>query len=178
MKYDSVGGVRSSDVRDTVQAARRIANERESGRGPGGERLMVVESGVGEVAFLLARLLFGGVLAFTGLNHFGSVDETAGYAEHKGLPAPRFSVVASGVLLLAGGAGIVAGVVPVVAAGALATFLLVSAVTMQDFWAVPDEQAQNGMTQFLKNVALAGGALALLAVGGGEWPYALGVGLF
>jgi uncharacterized membrane protein YphA (DoxX/SURF4 family) len=139
---------------------------------------MVVESAVGGVAFLLARALFGGVLAFMGLNHFRSVDELAGYAEHKGLPAPRFSVVASGAVLVLGGAGIVLGVVPVLAAGALAAFLLVSAVTMHDFWAAPDEQVQDELTQFLKNVSLAGGALALLAVGGQAWPYAVGVALF
>jgi len=139
---------------------------------------MVVESAVGEIAFLLARVLFGGVLAFMGLNHFGSVDEMAGYAEHKGLPAPRLAVVGSGLVLLLGGVGVVLGVVPVLAAGALAVFLLVSAVTMHDFWAAPDEQVQDEMTQFLKNVSLAGGALALLAVGGQTWPYAVGVGLF
>lgn len=33
------------------------------------------------------------------------------------------------------------------------------------------------MTGFLKNVSLAGGALALLAVGGQSWPYAVGFGL-
>jgi len=34
------------------------------------------------------------------------------------------------------------------------------------------------MTGFLKNVSLAGGALTLLAVGGQNWPYAVGAGLF
>ena len=139
---------------------------------------MVVESAVGEVAFLLARVLFGGVLAFMGFNHFQNVDEMAGYAEHKGLPAPRLAVVGSGLVLALGGVGVALGVVPVLAAGALATFLLVSAVTMHDFWAAPDEQVQEEMTQFLKNVSLAGGALVLLAVGGQAWPYAVGVGLF
>jgi putative oxidoreductase len=49
---------------------------------------------------------------------------------------------------------------------------------MHDFWAVPDDQVQEEMTQFLKNVALTGGTLALLAVGGQSWPYALGFSLF
>jgi len=40
--------------------------------------------------FLLGRLLFGVTLAFMGLNHFMDVDTMAGYAEFKGLPAPRF----------------------------------------------------------------------------------------
>ena len=129
--------------------------------------------------FLLDRLLFGATLAFMGLNHFMDVDTMAGYAEFKGLPAPRFSVIASGLLLVLGGLGVAAGVYPVVAAGGLAVFLLVSAVTMHDFWSVDDpEEKQSEMTSFLKNLYGAGAALALLAVGGSTWPYAVGIGLF
>ncbi|MWV64937.1 DoxX family membrane protein [Halorubrum sp. JWXQ-INN 858] len=129
--------------------------------------------------FFLGRLLFGGVLAFLGLNHFLNTDAMAGYAEFKGLPAPRFAVVASGVLLLLGGVGIVVGAFPVVAAGGLAVFLLASAVLMHDFWTVDDpEEKQSEMNGFLKNVYGAGAALALLAVGGVAWPYSVGVGLF
>ena len=129
--------------------------------------------------FLLGRLLFGGILAFTGLNHFTDIDGMAGYAEFKGLPLPRFSVVASGVLLALGGLGVVVGAFPVLAAGALAVFLVVSAVTMHDFWAADDpEEQQNEMTSFLKNLYGAGAALALLALGGTAWPYAVGVGVF
>ncbi|EMA68128.1 hypothetical protein C461_06089 [Halorubrum aidingense JCM 13560] len=129
--------------------------------------------------FLIGRILFGATLAFTGLNHFMSVDEMAGYAEFKGLPAPRFSVIASGLVLALGGLGVVVGAYPVIAAGGLAVFLLVSAVTMHDFWSMDDpEDQQNEMTSFLKNVYGAGAAIALLAVGGTAWPYALNVGLF
>jgi len=132
----------------------------------------------GEI-FLLGRILFGVTLAFMGLNHFMDVDTMAGYAEFKGLPAPRFSVIASGLVLVLGGLGVAAGAFPVLAAGALAVFLLVSAVTMHDFWSIDDpEEKQSEMTGFLKNVYGAGAALALLAVGGTAWPYALGLGLF
>ena len=129
--------------------------------------------------FLIGRILFGATLAFMGLNHFVDLDTMAGYAEFKGLPAPRFSVVASGALLVLGGLGVVVGAFPVVAAGGLAVFLLVSAVTMHDFWSIEDpEDKQSEMTSFLKNVYGAGAALALLAVGGTAWPYGLGIGLF
>jgi len=127
---------------------------------------------------LVARVLFGGVLAFTGLNHFQNVDAMTGYAEAKGLPLPRAGVVGSGVLLVGAGLGVAAGVAPVLAAGALAVFLLVTAVLFHDFWAVPADQTQDEMTQFLKNVALAGGALALLVGGTEVWAYGVGVGVF
>lgn len=95
----------------------------------------------------------------------------------KGLPAPRTSVLFSGDLLVFGGLSVVTGVLPAVGAAALAGFLLVSAVTMHDFWALEGEDAQNEMTAFLKNVFGAGGALVFFALAGQAWPYALNVGL-
>jgi uncharacterized membrane protein YphA (DoxX/SURF4 family) len=138
---------------------------------------MTFETAGAEVAFLLARLLFGGVLAFMGLNHFMNVDEMTGYAEFKGIPAPKLSVLGSGGLLVFGGLSVVAGVVPTLGAGALALFLVVSAVTMHDFWNAEGEDVQDEMTAFLKNLFGAGGALAFLALAGAAWPYALNVGV-
>jgi uncharacterized membrane protein YphA (DoxX/SURF4 family) len=66
------------------------------------------------------------VLAFIGLNHFSNVDAMAGYAESKGLPAGRASVLLSGGTLLFGGLGIALGVYPALAAGAIAVFLALS----------------------------------------------------
>ena len=91
--------------------------------------------------------------------------------------SPAFGVVATGVILVAGGLGIAAGVFPIVAAGALAVFLLVTTPVMHNFWAVPEDQQQSEMTSFLKNVGLLGGALVFLALGGSAWPYAVGIGL-
>lgn len=137
---------------------------------------MFESAGTG-IVFLLARVVFGGVLTFMGLNHFLNVEGMAGYAEFKGLPAPTLSVLASGGTLVFGGLSIVVGVLPALGAGALALFLLVSAVTMHDFCRMEGEKAQNEMTSFLKNVYGAAGALAFLAVSGVAWPYALNVGI-
>jgi uncharacterized membrane protein YphA (DoxX/SURF4 family) len=129
--------------------------------------------------FLLARVLFGGVLAFMGLNHFTNLDDVAGYAGMKGVPMPRLVVAFTGGLLVLGGLSVIVGAYVVVGAGALALFLLASAVGMHDFWTVEDpQQQQTEMTQFLKNVTLAGAAVGLVALGGVTWPYAVGIGLF
>jgi putative oxidoreductase len=117
------------------------------------------------------------VLAFMGLNHFLQTDGMAQYAAHKGLPAPRLSVLASGAVLVLGGLSIVLGVLPLVGGVVVAGFLLVSAVAMHDFWAVPADQQQDEMTQFLKNAALAGGAIAFAALAGQTWALSVGVGL-
>jgi putative oxidoreductase len=131
-----------------------------------------------DVLLLVARVLYGGVLAFMGLNHLMQTEALTGYAQHKGLPAPKLSVLASGAVLVLGGLSVAAGVLPVVGAIALAGFLLVSALTMHDFWAVPEDQQQDEMTGFLKNVALAGGALAIAASATTGWAYSVGITLF
>lgn len=138
---------------------------------------MALDAGLAGIVLLVARILFGGLLAFQGLNHFQNVGAMTGYAQAKGLPAPKFGVVASGVLLVAGGLAIVLGVFPAIAAGAVAVFLLVSAVVFHNFWAVPEEQAQDEMVSFLKNVELAGAALFVLAISGEAWAYTVGIGL-
>jgi len=150
-------------------------NRRTTDRGDG--ETVTFEAAGADAAFLLARVLFGGVLAFTGIDHFTSTDEMAGYAEFKGLPAPRLSVLGSGGLLVFGGLSLVLGAFPAVGAGGLAVFLVVSGVTMHDFWNTDGEEAQNEMTSFLKNVYGAGGALVFLVLAGTPWPYALNVGI-
>ncbi|MGM0605585.1 MAG: DoxX family protein [Halobacteriota archaeon] len=124
--------------------------------------------------FLLARLLFGGVVAFMGVNHFVNADDMAGYAEMKGVAAPTLSVPFTGGMLVFGGVGVALGVAPTIAAGALVVFLVVTTPLMHDFWAAPDDQRQGELTAFLKNVGLLGMAIGLLALSGSTWPYSLG----
>jgi putative oxidoreductase len=130
-------------------------------------------------AFLLVgRVLFGGLIAFQGVNHFMNVDQLTGYADAKGVPAPRVGVVASGVMLILGGLSILAGAYATIGAGMVAVFLLVTSPAIHDFWAASEEQAQSEMTDFIKNGELLGAALTFLAISGMEWGYAVGVGLF
>jgi putative oxidoreductase len=129
---------------------------------------------VSPIAFLLGRILFGGVLAFTGLNHFMQADQMSSYAEMKGAPLPRLSVLASGALLVLSGVAIALGAVPIIAAVALVVFFVVVTPLMHDFWNADDPEVQEQeMTHFLKNGALAGGALIILAIGGTDWPLVL-----
>lgn len=134
-------------------------------------------SGFEAELLLIGRFLFGGILAFMGLNHFLSLDDMAGYAAHKGLPAPKLGVVVSGIVLIVGGIGIVFELFPTIGALAIAGFLLLAAVIFHDFWIVPADQQQSEMTDFLKNVALTGGALVIAVLGLSQWDYGLGIGL-
>lgn len=138
----------------------------------------MVATGIEGVGLLIGRLLFGGIIAFMGMNHFMNREEMIGYATHKGLPMPAVGVYVSGAVLVLGGLGLVTGVFPVLSGLAIALFLIVAAITMHDFWAVPEAETQNEMIHFLKNMVMMGGALAFAAVGTQAWAYSVGIGLF
>lgn len=140
---------------------------------------MALASGAGAVALLTGRLFFGGLLAFAGVNHFASVDEMTEQAAANGIPMARFGVVTTGVMLLAGGLGIVAGAYPVLSAGMLLTFFVVVTPAMHDFWTVEDEERKEAeLTNFLKNMQLLGASVVFLALGDQTWGYVLDVGLW
>lgn len=139
---------------------------------------MAFESTVAAVALLVGRVLFGGVLAFMGLNHFLNAEQMTGYAGAKGVPAPKIAVLGSGAMLVVGGLAVAVGAYATIGALLIALFLLVTTPMIHDFWAAPEEEQQSEMTQFLKNAALLGAALAIAAVATESWPYALDVGLF
>lgn len=137
---------------------------------------MALEFTTAGVAFLLGRVLIGGVLAFMGVNHFLQTDAMTGYARSKGVPVARLSVLGSGLVLVLGGLSVALGLFPLLGAALLVAFHVVVTPTMHDFWNVDDPEAQqNEMTHFLKNAIITGGALLLVAVGGSTWPYSLTV---
>jgi len=115
--------------------------------------------------FLLGRLLFGGYFIMAGINHFKQTGQLSTYAAAKKVPKPDIAVRATGTMLIAGGASILLGVKPKLGAVAIIGFLAGVSPVMHDFWKQESpEQRMNDMVNFTKNVALAGGAIALMGV--------------
>jgi uncharacterized membrane protein YphA (DoxX/SURF4 family) len=126
------------------------------------------------VLFLVARLLFGGYFVFNAINHFMQTSMMAGYAQSKGVPAPKLAVAFTGLLLLIGGVSVLFGMYPTVGAVALVLFLVPVTFMMHNFWKVQDPQMRMAeMVNFTKNLALVGGALLLLSIPQ-PWPASLG----
>ncbi len=115
--------------------------------------------------FLIGRLLFAGFFISSGINHLKKRKEMAEYARAKGVPQPELAVTLSAVPLIIGGASLALGVKPKLGAVAILGFLTGVSPVMHDFWRNEDHQErQTNMINFLKNLALAGGALALAGV--------------
>lgn len=122
----------------------------------------ITESGL----FRIARVLFGAVLAFMATDNLRNLEGRVQYAEMKNAPAPSFSVPAISGGLLFGGIGIALWRVPAASAAAIAGFFASVTPVMHDFWNVDDpEEKQQQITDFSKNTALLGAALAFLKLG-------------
>jgi len=118
-----------------------------------------------KIPFLVGRLVFGGFFFYNGINHFKQRKELAKHASSKHVPMPEAAVTVSGGLLTIGGASILLGIKPKLGAAAIIGFLAGVSPVMHDFWRVEDpNQRMNDMINFSKNVALLGGALALMSV--------------
>jgi putative oxidoreductase len=115
--------------------------------------------------FLIGRLLFGGFFLYAGINHLMKAKEMGAYAESKGVPNGELAVATSGIPLVAGGASVLLGVKPHYGTMFILGFLAGISPIMHDFWNQKDPgQRQTEMISFMKNMALAGGALALMGV--------------
>lgn len=126
------------------------------------------------ILFLIGRILFGGYFVMSGLNHFMKLGMLTGYTSSKGVPSPKLAVMVTGLLLLAGGLGMLLGVYTQWAVLALVLFFIPVSFKMHNFWTVSDPQAKMmEMVHFMKNMGLLGAALMTLAIT--DWPYSLGI---
>jgi putative oxidoreductase len=115
--------------------------------------------------FLIGRIIFGGFFLSSGISHLQKRKEMAAYAESKGIPAAELAVTLSAVPLIAGGASMLLGVKPKMGTLALLGFLAGVSPVMHDFWRNEDpNESENNKINFMKNMALAGAALALMGV--------------
>lgn len=127
-----------------------------------------------EWLFLAGRLLLGGAFVVHGLGHLLDRAERTTYVGAKGVPSPNLAVPAAGVVLLAGGAGVIAGVLPHTSLALLVAYLVASAFALHDFWNVEEEgMAPTERSRFVQNVALTGACLALYVV---PVPWTMGLG--
>lgn len=115
--------------------------------------------------FVVGRVLLGGYFLMSAWNHFAHSAMLSGYAGSKGVPAAKGAVLVSGLLLLAGGLGILTGRYTVWALWALVLFLMPVTFMMHQYWKVQDPMMKMGeRVNFMKNMALLGAVLMLMSL--------------
>lgn len=119
------------------------------------------------IVLLIGRIILGGHFFYSGIHHFTRLGYLVGYAEMKGTPAPKMTVVGAGVLMAAGGLSLLLGVLPTVGCILLLVFLAGAFPAVHAFWSVRDaRQRAIEMTNFVKNAALPGELLMILTLPG------------
>jgi putative oxidoreductase len=120
---------------------------------------------------LLARLLIAVIFLMSAVgNKIPQFQQTAEYMASEGVPNPKFALFGAIGLLLIGGLSVIAGAWTRIGAMFLFVFLGAATFYFHDFWNVADAAMRQAQTiQFMKNLAIAGGLLALMAFGGGPW---------
>jgi putative oxidoreductase len=109
-------------------------------------------------------VLLGAIFFISGLNKVADPAGTIGYIESAGLPLPQLAFVVAIVVEVVGSVLLVLGFRARLVAALLACFTLASAFGFHF-----DFSDQNQFIHFMKNLALAGGLLQVVAFGAGPY---------
>ena len=113
---------------------------------------------------ITGRILFALIFLASGFNHFSPV--TIAYAASQGVPMAAISVPFFGVIAIVGAVSIMVGYPGRIGALLIIVFLVPVTVFMHRFWSVSDPtMRQMQFINFMKNLALLGGAIMLLVRG-------------
>lgn len=119
---------------------------------------------------LVARVLLALMFLLGGYGKLGAgFAGTVGYIGSVGLPAASVLAALAAAVELVGAVLLIIGYQTRWAALALALFTLAANVFFHNYWAMPADKQMVNQLMFLKNLAVAGGMLALVAWGAGAW---------
>lgn len=123
-----------------------------------------------ESALLLAgRVLIAWLFVPAGIGKIVGFAGTAGYIASKGLPMPNVMAVLAILAEVGCGLAVLFGFRTRWASWALALFSVVSAVIFHAYWTLQGADVSPQQINFNKNMAIAGGLLALSVCGAGAW---------
>ena len=112
----------------------------------------------------IGRVLLAAIFVFSGLGKALAPAGTIGYIESVGLPFATLGLIAAVAIELGGGVMLALGIKTRLVAAALAAFSVVTALVFHN--ALGD---QNQLIHFMKNIAMAGGLLQVVAFGAGAY---------
>ena len=112
----------------------------------------------------IGRLLLAAIFLLSGVGKIAAPDATIGYIAAMGLPLPTLGYIVAIAVEIGGGLALVLGFQTRIVALALALFSVVTGLIFHH--AIGD---QNQMIHLLKNFAMAGGLLQVVAFGAGAY---------
>lgn len=120
-----------------------------------------------QYAPLVGRALLSSIFILSGWGKITGFSGTAAYMASKGMPMPDVLLVPTIIIELGGGLMLLLGWKARWAALAIFLFVIPTTLIFHAFWAVDAAQVQNQMINFMKNLAIMGGMLYVVAYGSG-----------
>ncbi len=136
------------------------------------------------IGTLLARVLLSLIFLMSAVgNKIPNFNQVAGYMASEGVPLPKLMLAGAILFLLAGSLSIILGYKARLGAGLLLVFLILATYYFHDFWTWSEEAQwilsvnqevkqpvqQVEMISFMKNLALMGAMIFVMANGSGAW---------
>ncbi|MBI4209826.1 MAG: DoxX family protein [Deltaproteobacteria bacterium] len=120
------------------------------------------------LATLTGRLFLSAIFMMAGFGKIMDLSGTSAYMASQGMPLVPFFLAMAIIFELGGGLSLLIGFKTRWGALALIAFLIPTTLIFHNFWADPPDQRQLQMIMFLKNLAILGGLLTVLAHGPGS----------
>ena len=122
-----------------------------------------------DLVALFGRILLALIFVVSGLGKITGFAGTAAYMASKGLPMVQVLLPLAIAAELGGGLLLALGWKTRWAAALLVLFLIPTTLIFHQFWGLDPKLAQMQQIHFLKNVAIMGGMLMVIAGGAGAW---------
>ena len=125
-------------------------------------------SGTSDALSLIGRIFLAVIFVVSGFTKISGFEGLVGQIASKGFPAAQVFAVATIVIEIGAGLLLIAGWKARWAAFLLAVFTAIVTIFFHNFWAMPEAQKMMQQIQFMKNLALIGGLLMVVAFGPGR----------
>ena len=122
---------------------------------------------VEKYAPLAARILLAQLFIVSGIGKIGGFAGTAAYMAGMGLPAAKALLVLTIALEVGGGALLLVGWQARWVAAAFCGFTFLASMVFHPFWNTEPASAMSQLNNFMKNLAIMGGMLYVMAYGAG-----------
>ena len=128
-----------------------------------------MDSNYANPAMFLGRIFLALLFVVSGIGKITGYAGTAAMMASKGLPVVDILLPLTIAVELGGGLLLALGWKARWAAAALFLFLIPTTLIFHQFWGIDPKLVQMQKIHFLKNVAIMGGMLMVLAAGAGAW---------
>jgi putative oxidoreductase len=122
------------------------------------------------IVSVVGRVFLSGIFLLSAVgNKIPNFEDVAKYMASAGVPAPRFLLACAIAFLVVGSVSLILGLWARIGAGLLLVFLVLATYYFHAFWTLEGQEAAMQQIQFMKNAALMGAMLFVMANGAGHW---------